>query len=120
MPNLPTTDCPAARAIELVAHKWTVHILLALSASGAPTRFRELQRKVGGITQKELTKRLRMLESANLVARKVYAEVPPRVEYRLTRLGATLVPPILSLHDWAQSHGKAVAAGQDRSAIRNS
>ena len=76
--------CPAGRAMELVAHKWTIHILFALHEAGGPVRFRELQRRVAPITQKELTKRLRDLERSGLVGRRVYAEVPPRVEYRLT------------------------------------
>lgn len=100
--------CPASRAIELVAHKWTIHILFALHEAGAPARFRQLQRAVAPITQKELTKRLRDLERSGLVHRRVFAEVPPRVEYRLTDLGATLMPALVGLHDWAERHGAAV------------
>src|SRR5436190_22492879 len=77
-------DCPAGRAMELVAHKWTIHILFALHEAGGPVRFRQLQRTVAPITQKELTKRLRDLERSGLIHRRVYAEVPPRGEYRLT------------------------------------
>ena len=100
--------CPAGRAMELVAHKWTIHILFALHEAGGPARFRELQRRVSPITQKELTKRLRDLERSGLVARRVYAEVPPRVEYRLTELGSTLIPALTGLHDWAERYGAAV------------
>ena len=96
--------CPAGRAMELVAHKWTIHILFALHESGDPARFRELQRRVAPITQKELTKRLRDLERSGLVSRRVYAEVPPRVEYRLTELGSTLIPALTGLHDWAERY----------------
>ena len=77
-------DCPATRAIDLVAHKWTMHILFTLRQAGQPVRFRRLQPMTGPITQKELTKRLRELERSGLVHRKVYAEVPPRVSYRRT------------------------------------
>lgn len=101
-------DCPASRAMDLVAHKWTVHILFALHEAGKPVRFRLLQRTVSPITQKELTKRLRALEQAGLVHRKVYAEVPPRVEYRLTELGSTLMPALTALSEWAERYGPAV------------
>jgi DNA-binding HxlR family transcriptional regulator len=100
--------CPAGGAIELVAHKWTIHILFALHSAGGPARFRELQRRVAPITQKELTKRLRELERSGLVDRRVFAEVPPRVEYRLTDLGSTLIPALKGLHDWAERYGGAV------------
>jgi DNA-binding HxlR family transcriptional regulator len=101
-------DCPAGRAMELVAHKWTIHILFALHEAGGPARFRRLQRTVAPITQKELTKRLRDLERSGLVHRRVYAEVPPRVEYRLTKLGLTLMPALTGLHEWAERHGAAI------------
>ena len=101
--------CPAAFAMELVAHKWTIHILFALHRAGAPVRFRRLQRETPPITQKELTKRLRELERSGLVSRRAFAEVPPRVEYRLTDLGRTLMPALEALHDWAKRHGGEVA-----------
>ena len=103
-------DCPTGQAIELVAHKWTVSILYALHEAGGPVRFRDLQRRSAPITQKELTKRLRDLERSGLVARRVFAEVPPRVEYRLDDLGQTLIPALEALEDWARRHGPAVAA----------
>ncbi|MDG3005552.1 winged helix-turn-helix transcriptional regulator [Paludisphaera mucosa] len=102
------TACPAAFAMELVAHKWTIHILFALHRADAPIRFRKLQRETAPITQKELTKRLRELERSGLVARRIFAEVPPRVEYRLTDLGRTLMPALVGLHRWAEQHGGEV------------
>jgi DNA-binding HxlR family transcriptional regulator len=110
-------DCPASRAIDLVAHKWTIHVLFALHEAGGPIRFRKLQREVEPITQKELTKRLRELERAGIVDRRVYAEVPPRVEYRLTELGASLMPALLGLHDWAQRHGATVNDNRSRNQV---
>jgi DNA-binding HxlR family transcriptional regulator len=94
--------------MELVAHKWTIHLLFALHEAEGPARFRHLQRTVAPISQKELTKRLRDLERAGLVHRKVFAEVPPRVEYRLTELGSTLIPALTGLHEWAELYGAAV------------
>ena len=113
-------DCPATRAIDLVAHKWTMHILFTLRQAGQPVRFRRLQQMIEPITQKELTKRLRELERSGLVHRRVYAEVPPRVEYRLTELGGTLMPALEAFAAWAEQYGPVVekhrrraAAGQD-------
>ena len=93
--------CPSARTLKLVASKWSVEILFALRA-GEVVRFRELQRAVGRITQKELTRHLRSLEHAGLVARQVFAEVPPRVEYRLTPMGGSLLVPLEELGRWSE------------------
>lgn len=101
--------------MDLIAHKWTIHILFALHEAGGPIRFLRLQRAVSPITQKELTKRLRDLERSGLVDRRVFAEVPPRVEYRLTELGSSLIPALDGLHEWAERHGGAVAENWRRS-----
>jgi DNA-binding HxlR family transcriptional regulator len=101
-------DCPASRAMELVAHKWTIQILFALHHAGGPIRFRRLQVAVKPVTQKELTKRLRDLERAGMVDRQIFAEVPPRVEYRLTELGSSLIPALDGLHQWAERYGEVV------------
>ena len=100
--------CPAHDAMDLIAHKWTIHILFALHEAAGPIRFRALQRVVAPITQKELTKRLREAERSGLVHRRVFAEVPPRVEYRLTGLGLTLIPALTALHDWAEHYGPVI------------
>ncbi|MGC4002580.1 MAG: helix-turn-helix domain-containing protein [Pirellulales bacterium] len=102
--------CPAGAAIDLVAHKWTVHILFSLHNAGEPLRFRKLQQLVRPITQKELTKRLRELERSGLVHRQIFAEVPPRVEYRLSELGRTLMPALTALSDWASRYGATIEA----------
>jgi DNA-binding HxlR family transcriptional regulator len=107
--------CPATRVLELVAHKWTVTILQRLDMAGGPVRFRRLQRLVDPITQKELTKRLRELERSGLVARAIFAEVPPRVEYQLTELGATLIPALAGLHEWAERYAPVVDENRRRS-----
>lgn len=104
--------CPATRVFDLVAHKWTVTIIHRLHQARGPVRFRQLQRLVDPITQKELTKRLRQLERSGLVDREVFAEVPPRVEYRLTELGATLIPALAPLHEWAELHAETIDANQ--------
>jgi DNA-binding HxlR family transcriptional regulator len=106
--------CPASRVFELVAHKWTVTIIHHLHMARGPIRFRQLQRLVDPITQKELTKRLRELERSGLVERTVFAEVPPRVEYRLTDLGATLIPALIPLHQWSETYADVVDANRLR------
>jgi DNA-binding HxlR family transcriptional regulator len=67
-------------------------------------RFGELRRRMPGITQRMLTKQLRALEEDHLVIRKVYAEVPPRVEYTLSEIGESLRPVIETLRQWGESH----------------
>jgi DNA-binding HxlR family transcriptional regulator len=99
-------DCPGRMAVELIADKWTVVVLYGLSEG--PVRHGELIDLIGGISRKMLTQTLRRLESHGLVGRHVYAEVPPRVEYELTTLGATLIDPIRVLTEWAWENGDAV------------
>ena len=110
-----THVCPATRVFDLIAHKWTVTIIYHLSKSPGAIRFRQLQRQVKPITQKELTKRLRELERSGLVDRQVFAEVPPRVEYRLTELGSTLIPALAGLHEWAGNYADLVDENRRRS-----
>jgi DNA-binding HxlR family transcriptional regulator len=107
--------CPTEVALEVIASKWTVRIVYLLAAAGVQ-RFSELRRALGTVTHKELTKQLRRLEEAGLVAREVFPEVPPRVEYRLTSLGGTLVEPLSALSDWAVRHASAVAEHRARRA----
>src|SRR4051812_49613874 len=84
--------CPAGQAMELVAHKWTIHIVFALHEAGVPARFRELQRRVAPITQKELTKRLRDLERSGLVGRRGDAGGAPRGGDWVAGGGPNLLP----------------------------
>ncbi len=100
--------CPANQVFDLIGPKWTMTILHTMQANPGPIRFRLLQRQVGSITPKELTKRLRELERAGLATRTIFAEVPPRVEYALTDLGRTLIPALVGLHEWATEHGAQV------------
>ncbi|WBM78828.1 helix-turn-helix transcriptional regulator [Cryobacterium breve] len=99
-------DCPARLAIEIIADKWAVVTLFALS--DGPKRHGELVTLIGGISRKVLTQTLRRLQGNGLVDRRAYAEAPPRVEYSLTAPGQTLQEPILMLTDWARSNGEAI------------
>ncbi|MFI5300757.1 MAG: winged helix-turn-helix transcriptional regulator, partial [Polyangiales bacterium] len=105
--------CPVDQALDLVASKWAAFIVFQLHEHQV-IRFRELQRAIGKITQKELTKQLRKLERFGLVHREIFAEVPPRVEYRLTPLGRTLVGPLTTLSQWSSQYGKSVEAHRKR------
>ena len=94
--------CPVETTLALIGNKWKVLILRDLI--GGTKRFGELQRSVGQVSQKVLTSNLREMEADALVERKVYAEVPPRVEYSLTALGQSLKPILDSLWAWGENY----------------
>jgi DNA-binding HxlR family transcriptional regulator len=97
-------QCPMVQFVGLIAGKWAIPILYRLIVLDVPVRFSALQRAVAPITQKELTRQLRLFEEKGLVHRQVFAEVPPRVEYSVTALGKTLRPPLDALADWMRTH----------------
>jgi DNA-binding HxlR family transcriptional regulator len=97
--------CPMVDFVNLVSGKWAIPILYRLIVSERPVRFGELQRAVAPITQKELTRQLRLFEQRGLVQRTVYAEMPPRVEYAVTPLGSTLRDTLDSLAAWMRTNG---------------
>ncbi len=101
-PNVLSPVCPTRLVLDLIADKWTTLVIYLLSQG--TRRYGELQREVGGISQKMLTQTLRKLEEDGLVRRVVYPEVPPRTEYSLTDLGATLKEPLGALCRWAEVH----------------
>jgi DNA-binding HxlR family transcriptional regulator len=90
------------RILDRVGDKWTILVIGILD--GGTRRFSELRREIEGISQRMLTLTLRQLERDGLVSRTVYPVVPPRVEYRLTELGATLHQSVQSLVTWAAEH----------------
>lgn len=100
--------CPTRHVLGLISDKWT-SLVIVLLARGTK-RFQQLRREIDGITQKMLTQTLRDLERNGLVNRRVYAEVPPRVEYSLTPLGRTLIEPLAGLHVWAVTHVEEMQA----------
>lgn len=104
-------DCPARTAIEVIANKWSVVTLFALS--DGPKRHGDLVALTGGISRKVLTETLRKLQANGLVERHAYAEAPPRVEYSLTPLGETLQEPIRTLTEWARANGEALVTSQE-------
>jgi DNA-binding HxlR family transcriptional regulator len=94
--------CPTRMVLDRIADKWTVLIVGALE--GNKKRFGELRREVGGVSQKMLTQTLRGLERDGIVARRVYATVPPRVEYSLTDLGRTLIGTLDAIREWSEKN----------------
>ncbi len=90
--------CPVETTLTLISDKWKILIIRDLS--GGTKRFGELKRSVDGISQKMLTSNLRQMEESGLLSRKVYAEVPPKVEYTLTELGKSLKPVISAMEVW--------------------
>lgn len=102
--------CPMVDFVTLVSGKWAIPILYRLIVLGVPVRFRELQRAVAPITQKELTRQLRLFAQRGLVRRTAYAEMPPRVEYEITALGATLRPTLDALAGWMRANVAALEA----------
>ena len=105
--------CPVETTLMLIGDKWKVLILRDLM--GGTKRFGELKKSIGHVTQKVLTAQLRDMEEKKLLTRKVYAEVPPRVEYRLTERGGSLLPHIFGLVEWAEANKEAILDGRRRS-----
>lgn len=93
--------CPVRDVIARLGDKWSLLVLFSLQANGT-LRFSELQRSLGDISQRMLTVTLRSLERDGIVERRVYAQVPPKVEYRLTERGRSLMPHLDALVKWAR------------------
>lgn len=96
------TDCPIRNVLARISGKWSLLVLYTLDRNGmSPMRFNQLRRAIPDISQKVLTTTLRTLETDGIICRKVFAEVPPRVEYSLTERALTLIPLVDSLINWA-------------------
>lgn len=94
--------CPVELTLKLIGSKWKLLILRNL-LNHSIQRFCDLAKGITGISQKMLTQNLRQMEADGLIFRKVYAQVPPRVEYSLTQKGESLRPIIDAMHDWGIS-----------------
>ena len=92
--------CPAEATLRVMGGRWKVPILWHLS--GKVKRFSELRRDLPGVTQKMLTQQLREMEKHEIVTRKVYRQVPPKVEYGLTPRGRSLLPVVLAMCEWGK------------------
>lgn len=96
-------NCPIRNVLSRVGDKWSMLVLFTLE-SNDNQRFKELQRNIPDISQKMLTATLKMLEADGLIRREVFPEVPPRVEYSLTKKGKSLLPLINNLLSWASEN----------------
>src|SRR5262245_2789595 len=112
------TNCRAREMIVRVADKWSMYVIHVLAQDG-PLRFSELRRRVEGVSQRMLTVTLRGLERDGLVNRRMYPEVPPRVEYELSELGTTLRKIVGALMEWSGAHLAEVDAARARYDGRN-
>jgi DNA-binding HxlR family transcriptional regulator len=106
--------CPVRDILDRIGDKWSLLSILHLGSADS-LRFNELRKRIAGISQRMLTVTLRALEADGLVARTVYAEVPPRVEYALTELGQSLLGAVIELGNWATVHAPAIAEARERS-----
>lgn len=105
-------DCPSREVLARIGDRWTILIIRALA--DGPLRYSELARSIDGISQKMLSQNLKLLTRDGLVSRKVYPEVPPRVEYELTDAGKTLGEPLQALLDWAVTHMDDIVAARQK------
>ena len=96
----PNGNCPIRDVLSRIGDKWSMLVLITLHTNGI-MRFSDIHKTIADVSQRMLTVTLRTLESDGLVERKVYAEVPPRVEYRLTERGLSLKPHLEGLVSWA-------------------
>jgi DNA-binding HxlR family transcriptional regulator len=103
------TVCPFDSLLPRLGDKWTVHVMALLAeAEENRLRFSELKKSIEGISQKMLTATLKTLERDGLIVRRVFPEVPPRVEYRLTDIGNGMIPALDDFMDWMQKSWPAI------------
>ncbi|HWK07338.1 MAG TPA: helix-turn-helix domain-containing protein [Puia sp.] len=114
---LDKVNCPVRQVLDRFGDKWSTLILLMLENKGT-MRFNQLNSTIGDISQKMLTVTLRTLEADGLISRKVYPEIPPRVEYQLTEIGQSLVPHIEALAGWANENIGAILQSRERFALK--
>lgn len=110
--GLDPAACPVRNVLDRIGDKWTMLALAALAA--APRRFSELHRMVPDISKRMLTQTLRNLERDGLATRHVFPTKPPRVEYRLSALGQSVLEPLASLARWAEGNYPSIRAARAR------
>ena len=110
----PTGNCPVRDVLSRLGDKWSMLVLITLNANGT-MRFSDIHKTIEDISQRMLTVTLRTLENDGLVERKIYAEVPPRVEYNLTDVGRSLIPHVEALVGWALEHMATILQNRESS-----
>lgn len=104
-------SCPVATTVSVIGNKWKLLILRNLMCR--PWRFNELRRDLTGISQKVLTESLRSLESDEIITRTIYPQVPPKVEYALSEIGASLKPLLELMGEWGTEYKAKVKVDDD-------
>jgi DNA-binding HxlR family transcriptional regulator len=97
--------CPVARTLDIIGERWTILILRDLFLDG-PRKFQDFEQSLSGISPTTLSARLKRLEEQKIVARRFYADHPPRAEYHLTDKGRTLGPLMKMLLEWGTKHAR--------------
>lgn len=110
--NVFSADCPSRAVLEQLSEKWALLVLHLLQRG--PQRTSDLKRAIGGISEKMLIQTLRRLERNGFVERRAYHEVPPRVDYRLTELGASLAPVVATFDRWIEQRIVEIISAQRR------
>lgn len=104
--------CPVRSVLDRIGDKWVVLVISALGELGT-MRFNQLHETIGDISQKMLTVTLKKLQEDGLISRKMYQEIPPRVEYSLTECGKSLLPHIVGLEEWAVANMKTIQSSRN-------
>ena len=111
-------NCSIRHILDRFGDKWSI-LIISLLGQKEKLRFNELSQEIGDISQKMLTVTLRSLEADGLVSRQLFPEIPPRVEYKLTDLGSTLLPHIEQLAGWAAQHMDCIVKNRKQYALKN-
>ncbi|GAB3688374.1 hypothetical protein GCM10027592_03200 [Spirosoma flavus] len=109
----PADNCPTRTILDRFSDKWSILSIFHLGAGGV-LRFNELKKRINGVSQRMLTVTLRSLERDGLIIRRVYPEIPPRVEYELTDLGHSLLVQVINLGEWANDHSEQIRMSRAR------
>jgi DNA-binding HxlR family transcriptional regulator len=112
-------NCPVREVLDRIGHKWATLVILQLGENEV-MRFNELSQAIGDISQKMLTTTVRNLEADGFISRKMYAEIPPKVEYRLTALGSSLLPLIKDMVSWADNNLRTIQRNRARNGTKTS
>jgi DNA-binding HxlR family transcriptional regulator len=107
--NLQYPTCPIRNILSRISDKWSLLILRTLQKNDI-LRYKDLLTAIPDISQKMLSSTLKRLEEDHLINRKMYPEIPPRVEYSLTEIGKELMPALQMLIDWAQTHFEEITS----------
>ena len=108
------SQCPIRNVLSRIGDRWSLLVLLALHDKAGTMRFSDLCRAIPDVSQKMLTSTLRKLEADDLLSRTIYPEVPPRVEYKLTKRGKTLIPLLNQLVDWSLDNMDAIIRHREK------